>query len=76
MAVKIAHAMGAHVTVITTSPNKINDAKKLGATDVLLSNDKKMMTEHANQYRVIINTIPQTHNDVKYRFVIDMASLS
>jgi uncharacterized zinc-type alcohol dehydrogenase-like protein len=62
MAVKLAKAMGAHVTVITTSPSKIEDAKKLGATDVLLSSDKKMMEQHANRYRVIINTIPQTHD--------------
>ena len=39
MGVKIAHAMGAHVTVITTSPNKDGDAKTLGADAVIVSSD-------------------------------------
>lgn len=43
MAVKIAKAMGAHVVVFTTSPNKIEDAKKLSADEVILSKDAEQM---------------------------------
>lgn len=62
MAVKIAHALGAIVTVITTSPNKEKDAKNLGASDVLLSKDESMMAKFANHFDLIINTIPRTHD--------------
>lgn len=62
MAVKLAHAMGAHVTVITTSSNKEGDAKRLGATDILLSTDAATMKKHANTFDFIINTIPRTHD--------------
>ncbi len=37
MAVKIAHALGAHVVVFTTSPSKKEDALRLGADDVVVS---------------------------------------
>ena len=37
MGVKIAHAIGAHVVVFTTSPNKMEDARRLGADDVVIS---------------------------------------
>lgn len=62
MAVKLAHAMGAHVTMITTSPKKSADAKKLGANDVLISTDADAMQKHANSFDFIINTIPRTHD--------------
>ena len=62
MAVKIAHAMGAEVTMITTSPEKENDAKHLGASHVLLSTNKDMMDKSANHFDLIINTIPKTHD--------------
>src|SRR5919112_5905712 len=39
MAVKFAHAFGAHVVVFTTSPNKKEDAHRLGADDVIVSSD-------------------------------------
>jgi len=62
MAVKFANAMGAHVTIITTSPNKSNDAKKLGAHEVLISKDKTAMEKHASHFDFIINTIPNPHD--------------
>src|SRR3569833_1427071 len=43
MGVKLAHAMGATVVVFTTSPDKIEDAKKLGADEVVLSRDAEAM---------------------------------
>lgn len=62
MAVKLAHAMGAHVTMITTSASKAADAKRLGADDVLLSKDAAAMAKHVNSFDFILNTIPQTHD--------------
>ncbi|MAP79456.1 MAG: hydroxyacid dehydrogenase [Aequorivita sp.] len=61
MGVKFANALGAHVTMITTSPSKAEDAKKLGAHEVLLSNDAKAMKTHANSFDFILNTIPVGH---------------
>ncbi len=57
MAVKIAHAMGAHVTVITTSPNKAEDATRLGADNVIVSKDAAQMTAHAGSLDFILNTV-------------------
>lgn len=62
MAVKIANAMGAHVTMITTSKSKEADAKRLGAHEVLFSTDASAMKNHAGKLDFIINTIPQTHD--------------
>ena len=57
MAVKIAHAMGAEVTLFTTSPGKEEDAKRLGATHVVLSKDPAAMAAQARTFDLIINTV-------------------
>ncbi len=62
MGVKLAAAMGAHVVMITTSPEKGNDAKKLGAAEVLISKDAEDMKKHANSFDFILNTIPVAHD--------------
>ncbi len=62
MAVKLAHAMGAHVTMITTSPNKKKDAKKLGANDVLISKDVKAIEKAGGSFDFILNTVPNPHD--------------
>ena len=61
MAVKFAVAMGADVTMITTSPKKGQDARELGAHDVLLSTDAEAMASAANSFDFILNTIPVSH---------------
>ena len=61
MGVKFADAMGAHVVMITTSPNKADDAERLGADEVLISKDKDAMNEHAGSFDFILNTIPVGH---------------
>ena len=61
MGVKLAHAMGAKVVMITTSPAKGADAKRLGADDVLISKDADAMAAAANSFDLIINTIPVGH---------------
>jgi len=62
MGVKLAHAMGAHVVMITTSPEKGDDAKKLGAGEVLISRDTEAMAAAVNSFDFLLNTIPVGHD--------------
>lgn len=62
MGVKLAVAMGAEVTMITTSPAKGQDAKRLGATDILVSKDEAQMSAAAGRFDFLLNTIPVAHN--------------
>ena len=62
MGVKLAAAMGAEVTMITTSPEKGQDARELGAHDVLISTDQAAMDAAAERFDFILNTIPVTHD--------------
>jgi uncharacterized zinc-type alcohol dehydrogenase-like protein len=57
MAVKLAHAMGAEVTLFTTSPGKEADARRLGADHVVLSKDRQAMRAQARTFDIIINTV-------------------
>ena len=61
MGVKFANALGAHVVMITTSVSKVEDAKELGAHDVLISNNQDDMKKHMNSFDFILNTIPVGH---------------
>ncbi len=62
MGVKFAAAMGAHVTMITTSAGKGEDARRLGAHEVLLSTDKQSMKAARSSFDFILNTIPVAHD--------------
>lgn len=61
MGVKLAAAMGAHVTMITTTPEKGADARELGAHDVIVSTDPAQMEAAATRFDFILNTIPVSH---------------
>jgi len=61
MGVKIAAALGAHVTMITTTPRKGQDARELGAHDVIISTDEQQMKDAATRFDFILNTIPVSH---------------
>jgi uncharacterized zinc-type alcohol dehydrogenase-like protein len=61
MGVKFANALGAHVVMITTSPEKGKDAKRLGAHEVLVSKDQAEMKKHQGSFDFILNTIPVGH---------------
>ena len=61
MGVKFAHAMGAQTVMITTSPEKAEDAERLGADEVLVSKDKDQMKRHASSFDFILNTVPVAH---------------
>ncbi|WP_462381817.1 NAD(P)-dependent alcohol dehydrogenase [Pseudomonas sp. Marseille-QA0892] len=62
MAVKIAAAMGAHVVLFTTSPNKRDDALRLGAAEVVVSKNEDEMNAHANSFDFILNTVAAPHS--------------
>lgn len=62
MAVKLAHAMGSHVTVFTTSQNKIEPAKALGANEVVLSSDSEFFQSHKNQFNFFLNTVSANYD--------------
>ncbi len=57
MAVKLAHAMGAEVTLFTTSPGKEDDARRLGATHVVPSRDPAATKAQTRKFDLIINTV-------------------
>ncbi len=61
VAVKLAVAGSADVTVFTTSPGKLEDAKRLGAREAVLSTDADAMTRLANQFDLLISTVPQAY---------------
>jgi len=62
MAIKIAKAMGAHVVVFTTSPSKVEDAKRLGADEAVLSSDAKQMSKYARKLHLILDTVSAKHD--------------
>ena len=62
MAVKLAVAMGAEVTVITTSASKAKAAKDLGAYQTLVSTDPESMKKFRNYFNLTIDTIPVAHD--------------
>jgi uncharacterized zinc-type alcohol dehydrogenase-like protein len=62
MGVKFAKAMGAHVTMITTSASKGEDAKRLGADAVLLSTDAEAMKAAGASFDFLLNTVPVSHD--------------
>jgi uncharacterized zinc-type alcohol dehydrogenase-like protein len=62
MGIKFAKALGAHVTMITTSPDKGQDATRLGADEVLISTDRQAMAAHASTFDFLLNTIPVGHD--------------
>jgi uncharacterized zinc-type alcohol dehydrogenase-like protein len=62
MAVKFAHALGAHVVVFTTSPNKKDDAISLGADEVILSRDADQMNKHAGSFDFILDAVSAEHD--------------
>lgn len=62
LAIKIAKAMGAHVVVFTTSPSKVEDAKRLGADMAVLSSDTEQMKKYSGKIHLIIDTVSAKHD--------------
>jgi len=62
MAVKFAHALGAHVVVFTTSPNKKDDALRLGAHEVVVSGNANEMQKQAGSFDFILDAVSADHD--------------
>lgn len=62
MALKLARALGADVTLFSRSPGKEQDAQRLGATRVVLSGDEAAMAAQHGQFDLIIDTVPYVHD--------------
>ncbi|SBS30490.1 NADP-dependent alcohol dehydrogenase C 2 [Marinomonas aquimarina] len=72
MAVKLAVAMGAEVTVLSRSTKKEADAKALGAKGILASSDEAAMQAAANSFDLIIDTVPAKHDVNIYTPTLDV----
>ncbi|NPC97622.1 NAD(P)-dependent alcohol dehydrogenase [Nocardioides sp. zg-DK7169] len=66
LAVKLAHALGAQVTVFTTSPSKSEDARELGAHHVVISTDESAMAAVADSQDLVIDTVSAAHDLTPY----------
>jgi alcohol dehydrogenase (NADP+) len=62
MAVKFAKAFGAEVVLFTTSPNKIEDGLRLGASQVVVSKDSSQMTPHTGTFDFILDAVSADHD--------------
>ena len=62
MGVKFAHALGAHVVLFTTSPNKKEDALRLGADEVVISRNADEMAKHAGSFDFILDAVSADHD--------------
>jgi alcohol dehydrogenase (NADP+) len=63
MGVKFAHALGAHVVVFTTSPNKKENALRLGADEVVVSREANEMQKHTGSFDFILDAV-SAHHDI------------
>lgn len=72
MAVKLAVAMGAEVTVISRSKRKEDEAKALGAKGILASTDEQEMQDAANSLDLIVDTAPVKHDVTPYMPLLDV----
>ena len=62
MGVKFAHALGAHTVLFTTSPNKKDDAIRLGADEVVVSRNADEMAKHAGSFDFILDCVSADHD--------------
>jgi uncharacterized zinc-type alcohol dehydrogenase-like protein len=62
MGVKFAHAFGAHVVLFTTSPGKVEDGKRLGADEVVVSKDANAVAKHRGSFDFILDCVSANHD--------------
>ena len=62
MGVKFAHAFGAHTVLFTTSESKVDDGKRLGADEVVISKDEDAVAAHAGSFDMILDTVSADHD--------------
>jgi uncharacterized zinc-type alcohol dehydrogenase-like protein len=66
LGVKIAHALGAHVVLFTTSPNKTADGLRLGANEVVVSKNADDVLKHAGSFNFILDAVSAEHDLNQY----------
>mmetsp|Transcript_17905 Transcript_17905/g.50125 ORF Transcript_17905/g.50125 Transcript_17905/m.50125 type:complete len:197 (+) Transcript_17905:850-1440(+) len=71
MGLKLAKALGAEVTVITTSPNKVEPCKEMGADRAIVSSDEEAMKAASKSLDLILNTVSATHEVATYVDLLD-----
>ncbi len=62
MGLKFAHAFGAHTVLFTTSPGKVDDARRLGADEVVISKNADEMNKHAGTFDFILDAVSADHD--------------
>ncbi|MFJ2211925.1 NAD(P)-dependent alcohol dehydrogenase [Streptomyces sp. NPDC101062] len=72
LAVKIAVALGAETAVISRSPGKAEDARRLGAHDLIVSTDPEAMAAARDRFDVVIDTISAPHDLGPYLRLVAM----
>ncbi|HEY5056693.1 MAG TPA: NAD(P)-dependent alcohol dehydrogenase [Acidobacteriaceae bacterium] len=72
MGLKFAHAFGAHVVQFTTSAKKIDDAKKLGADEVVISSDSDDMAKHKGSFDFLLDCVSAPHNVDDYMALLKL----
>src|SRR5216110_1639435 len=72
MAVKFAHAFGAHVVVFTTSPHKREDALRLGADEVVVSRNADEMKKQTGSFDFILDAVSADHDIDAYINLLDL----
>lgn len=73
LGVKFAVSFGAEVTMLSTSASKEADARKLGAHNFVLTNDKEQLEKYKGYFDVILNTVSANHNYTTY---LDLLALN
>jgi alcohol dehydrogenase (NADP+) len=66
MGLKFSHAFGAHTVQFTTSASKIEDARKLGADEVILTKEANWHEKHAGTFDFILDTVSADHDIAPY----------
>jgi uncharacterized zinc-type alcohol dehydrogenase-like protein len=72
MAVKLAKAHRADVTVFTTTPGKVADAKRMGAGDAVLWSDEKAMSKYMGTFDLMISTVPRAYPMQPFMNLLDL----
>jgi len=62
MGVKLARALGAEVSLFTTSPGKAEDARRLGASEVIISRNPEEMRRHIGRFDLLLDTVAAPHD--------------
>ena len=70
--VKLAKALGADVVVFTTSSNKVEDAMRLGADEVVNSKNADEMKKHLNSFNFILDTVSAQHDINAYLMLLKL----